>query len=158
MLTQTVMHFRLAQPTDDCMLATHFRQMWLDLDTPAAAICPDWETITQQFIDHARQELHYAAFVAEADRAIVGSASCQLFAGLYPQILQKEHRKYGYIWGVYVDPSYRQQGIAKGLTQMAIDHLRTIGCTRVVLNASPLGKPVYSSLGFVESNAMHLDL
>ncbi|MEH1803385.1 MAG: hypothetical protein V7L13_30320 [Nostoc sp.] len=39
-----------------------------------------------------------------------------------------------------------------------IEYLKAIACTRVVLNASPLGKPVYSSLGFSEGNVMQLDL
>lgn len=54
--------------------------------------------------------------------------------------------------------AYRGRGIGKQLTTSAIAHLKSIGCTRVVLNASPSGKPVYSSLGFVESNGMWLDL
>ncbi|WP_375472034.1 GNAT family N-acetyltransferase [uncultured Nostoc sp.] len=88
----------------------------------------------------------------------MGSVSCQLFAGLYPNVFKDEYRKFGYIWGVYVEQSYRRQGIAKSLTNKAIEYLKAIGCTRVILNASPLGKPVYSSLGFSEGNVMQLDL
>ena len=40
----------------------------------------------------------------------------------------------------------------------AIEYLKSIACTRVILHASPSGKPVYSSLGFSESNEMRLDL
>jgi GNAT superfamily N-acetyltransferase len=69
-----------------------------------------------------------------------------------------QYRKYGYIWGVYVEPAYRKQGIAKQLTSATVNYLKAVGCTRAVLNASPLGKPVYESLGFSNSNAMQLDL
>jgi predicted GNAT family acetyltransferase len=81
-----------------------------------------------------------------------------LFAGLYPDIIANRSRKYGYIWGVYVEPSYRKQGIATKLTAKTIEYLKAIGCTRTMLNASPSGKPVYFNLGFSESNEMRLDL
>jgi ribosomal protein S18 acetylase RimI-like enzyme len=109
-------------------------------------------------MSHARQELGYKAFVAEIDGIVVGSVGCQLFAGLYPHILTDQYRKYGYIWGVYVEPPYRAQGLGKKLTSRAQEYLKSLACTRVILHASPSGKPVYSSLGFSESNEMRLDL
>lgn len=158
MLTQSALRIRSAIPEEDSLIAAHFHQMWLDLDTPAAAIEPDWLTITLQYIEQARQALHYQAFVAEVDGQVVGSASCQRFAGLYPLILKASYRDYGYIWGVYVEPAYRRQAIATRLMQQTIDYLRAIGCTQALLNASVLGKPVYDRLGFTPTNAMQLDL
>jgi len=118
-----------------------------------------WLDITLQFIDRDRQELFYNTFVAEVGGMAIGSVSCQLFAGLYPQILTQECRKYGYIWGVYVEPSYRHQGIANKLTLEAVNYLKSIDCTRVILQASPLGRPVYSRLNFYTSSIeMRLDL
>ncbi len=144
--------------SEDFRIAKHFYKMWLDLEVPDDAIAPDWLNITFEFVELARRELSYKAFVAETKGVIVGSASCQLHRGLYPNIIKQQHRQYGYVWGVYVEPSYRKRGIAKQLTSQAVTYLKEIGCTRVVLNASPLGKPVYESLGFSSSNAMQLDL
>jgi ribosomal protein S18 acetylase RimI-like enzyme len=159
-MIQTKNHItiREAIPQEDSLIAQHFYQMWQDIGLSDEAINSDWLDITLEFIKQARQDLFYKAFVAEVDKVIVGSVSCQLFAGLYPNILKAEYRKFGYIWGVYVEPIHRRQGIAKQLTKSAIAYLKEIGCTRVVLNASPSGKPVYSSLGFCEGNAMHLDV
>ncbi|WP_414550804.1 GNAT family N-acetyltransferase [Anabaena sp. CCY 0017] len=158
MLTEQQITIRKAIPPEDALIAQHFYQMWQDIGVPDAAMNSNYLDITLEFIAQARQELFYQAFVAEVDDVIVGSASCQLFSGLYPNVMTAEYRKFGYIWGVYVEPVYRRQGIAEKLTHSAVAHLKAIGCTRVVLNASPLGKPVYSSLGFSESNAMQLDL
>ncbi len=149
---------REATLQEDALIAEHFYQMWRDNDVPAHSIEPEWFDITLQFIDRARRELGYKAFVAEVDGRVVGSTSCQLFAGLYPHVLTEEYRKYGYIWGVYVELSHRRQGIGKKLTLQAIGYLKSIHCTRVILHASPLGKPVYSSLGFSQSNQMQLEL
>jgi ribosomal protein S18 acetylase RimI-like enzyme len=158
MLKQEQITIREATLQEDLLIAEHFYQMWLDNDVPEDAIESNWREIILQFIEQARHDLFYQGFVAEVDNVVVGSVGCQLFAGLYPNVFKPHYRKSGYIWGVYVEPSYRRQGIAKKLTNKAIEYLKSIDCTRVVLNASPSGKPVYSSLGFSESNAMELSL
>jgi GNAT superfamily N-acetyltransferase len=158
MLTEKHIAIREAAIKEDLLIGKHSYKMWLDIGVDESNIHLDWQNITLKFIEEARQDLFYKAFIAEVDNIIVGSVSCQLFAGLYPNVFKNEYRKFGYIWGVYVEQSYRRQGIAKKLTNRAIEYLKEIGCTRVVLNASPLGKPVYSSLGFSEGNVMELDL
>ena len=158
METEKQFSIREANLQEDSLIAKHFYQMWLDVGVPEDLIDPDWEDVIINFIKQARQNLFYQGFVALVDGVVVGSASCQLFAGLYPHALKAEYRKYGYIWGVYVEKPYRRKGIAKKLTKRTIEYLQGIGCTRAVLNASPEGKPVYESLGFISSNAMHLDL
>jgi len=158
MLKELNISIREASQAEDSLIAQHFYQLWRDNDVPADSIRSDWLATILQFIDRARQDLFYKAFVAEVGGAAIGSASCQLFAGLYPLALADNYRKYGYIWGVYVEPAYRKQGLAKRLTTEAIAHLQAIGCTRVILHASPSGKPVYSSLGFSATNEMGLDL
>ena len=158
MQTELNITIREASQNEDSLIARHFYQMWMDNDVPDESIRSDWLETTLQFINNARQDLFYQAFIAEVDGVAIGSASCQIFAGLYPQVLVENYRKYGYIWGVYVEPAYRRKGIAKQLTNMAIAYLKSLGCTRVILHASPSGKPVYTSLGFSESNEMRLDL
>lgn len=113
MLSEETFKFREASLQEDSLIAEHFYQMWLDNDVPDRSIQTNWLEITLQFIENARLELSYKAFVAEVNGKIIGSASCQLFAGLYPLILTDEYRKYGYIWGVYVEPTYRRKGVAK---------------------------------------------
>ncbi|WP_088889254.1 GNAT family N-acetyltransferase [Leptolyngbya ohadii] len=158
MLTQQRFHVRSATPQEDVLIAHHFYQMWVDNQIAKNAIREDWLDITLQFMRQARYTLYYQAFIAEVDKRVVGSAGCQQFAGLYPNILKTSERCDGYIWGVYVEPAYRGQGIGTQLTQQTLAHLKAIGCTHAVLNASPFGKPIYSQLGFAESNVMRLDL
>lgn len=149
---------REARLEDDATIAHHFYQMWRDLDTPDYAIRTDWLECTLRYIGWARQTLSYAAFVAEHEDVVIGSVSCQILTGAYPMVLSPDYRKDGYIWGVYVEPDYRRCGIATRLTDQAIAHLRQIGCTRAVLNASVMGRPVYERMGFVTSNVMQLEL
>lgn len=158
METPPTVNFRAATPQEDGVIAEHFYAMWRDLGITDAVIQPQWPTLCTEFIAQARQHLHYQAFVAEVEGAIVGSAGGQRFAGLYPWVFSYSDRQYGYIWGVYVEPDYRHRGIATQLTQLTVEHLRGIGCTKVVLNAAPKARPLYQRLGFSESNLMELDL
>lgn len=148
---------REAIKEEDSLIANHFYQLWRDNEVSANLIRDNWLDLTLEFIDRARQELSFQAFVAEVDSIIVGSTSCQLFAGLYPLILEDGYRKYGYIWNVYVEKSYRRRQIAKKLMQAAQNYLKYLECTTFILHASPLGKPVYDRLGFKGSNEMRLD-
>lgn len=140
---------------DDDEIAQHLHHLMLELGASAQAMAPDWLNKTRVFIEKVRQELHYQGFIAEINGQVVGSVSCQLLE-LYP-ILNLEYKK-GYIWGLYVDPAHRRQGIAKQLMQRAQRYLKGIGCTRAVLHASETGKLVYRRLGYVDSNEMALEL
>jgi GNAT superfamily N-acetyltransferase len=143
---------------DDQSIAEHFYQLWLDNGLTPENLLPNAKTEVISFIQNAREKDLYQAFVAEVDQKIVGSAGSQLFAGLYPMPFQPSYRKIGYIWGVYVEPDYRHQGIGRSLTQMNLDYLKTIGCTRAILHASPLGRSVYEQLGFQPNNEMLIEL
>lgn len=154
----TQINYRQGTSADDDTIADHFYKLWLDNQVTPQEIRPDWQAEILSFLAQARKTLAYCSFIAEVDDAIVGSVGCQQFAGLYPIPFQPHYRKDGYIWGVYVEPELRQQGIGSVLTQLSVDYLREIGCTRAVLNASPSGKPVYERLGFQPHNAMVLDL
>lgn len=158
---------RTAKQQEDECIAQHFYQMCLDNDLSEQNIAIDWQERVLQFIETARRDLNYQAFVAisaernceaPANEQIVGSVSCQKSAALYPIIFDPSYRCDGYIWGVYVEPVYRRQGIGAQLTQAAIAYLQSIGCTHAVLNASPFGKSVYAQLEFVEGNLMRLPL
>ncbi|MEM8720358.1 MAG: GNAT family N-acetyltransferase [Cyanobacteria bacterium P01_G01_bin.39] len=149
-----------ATPAMDRIIAQHFYQLWLDNNVSPELIDDNWLDITLDFIQQARQELKFQAFMAQVetrdDLNIVGSVSCQLFTGLYPSVLH--NRKYGYIWNVYVERDYRRQGIATQLTKAAVAYLKSLNCTKALLHASPSGKPVYQGIDFTSSNEMILDL
>jgi ribosomal protein S18 acetylase RimI-like enzyme len=149
---------REATSPDNSLIAQHFSQLWRENGVPEDCVKSNWLDLTEQFIENARKELKFKAFIAEVDRVAAGSISCQLCAGLYPLVLTGNYREYGYIWNVYVEPEYRHQGLATKLTQQACNYLKSIGCTQAILHASPYGKSVYVKLGFVESNEMRLDL
>ena len=147
-----------ASQTEYPLVAQHFYQLWLDNNVDPDCIQDDWLKTTLEFVAKARQELLFQAFIGKIDGQVVGSVSCQLFAGLYPSPFKPSFRKYGYIWNVFVESAYRRQGIGSQLTNKAIAYLRSLDCSHAILHASPYGKPVYERLGFTTKNEMILEL
>ncbi len=149
---------RPANESDIGVLAEHFREMWLEIGWRPETLREDWLDLVAAFVERARAESEFAAFVAEADGAVAGTAACQLASGPYPEIRRESSHRAGYIWGVYIRPEYRRQAVATRLTQAALDHLKALGCTRATLHASTAGDPVYRSMGFTGTNELSLTL
>jgi ribosomal protein S18 acetylase RimI-like enzyme len=150
---------RQAEESEDALLAIHFERMWADTGVAKEHVLDDAAQRVVAFVQEARSRHEYRAFLAVTeDGNVVGSAGCQVFAGLYPNVLASQYRRYGYVWGVFVEPSYRKAGIATALTEMANAYLCSIGCTHVLLHASPQGRHVYERLGFEPTNELRLAL
>lgn len=149
---------RHGTPADDAYVLTAFRRMWIEIGIPEDDLVPDFDARTQAHIVDARARLDLRSFLAEADGAPVGCAMAQRFAGLYPDVIADSHRKYGYVWGVWVAPEHRRQGVARGLVEAAVEALRGAGYTRCVLHASKMGRSVYEGLGFDATTELKLDL
>jgi ribosomal protein S18 acetylase RimI-like enzyme len=145
-------------PADVERLADAFRHMWLDNAVPAEDIEPDYRERVQQFFAARRADGALCFFIAEREGQCVGAACCQLFSGLYPAILRRQLRCYGYIWGVYVAPEQRRQGLGRALTESCVQALRAQGCTHALLHAAPPGRAIYERLGFQGTNEMRLVL
>ena len=148
---------RPADIHEDAIIAEYFRLMWRDYDLEKKMVA-SWQNIVLEFIREAREKWQYRAFLAELAGEVIGSAACQRFQGLYPNVFDLEKRNYGYIWGVYIVPEQRGKGAAKLLTTACTDYLKESGCTRAILHAAPMGRPVYEKLGFKTGNEMYLDL
>ncbi len=145
---------RLAKPVEHAALADAFYKMWLDNGMTASDFTHNWKAATLGFMAEVSDCHEGCAYVAVDGEFVAGTAQAHISRKLYPQALKPEVRKDGYIWGVYVDPAYRRQGLARRLTQACMTHLRDVGCTRVILHASPTGRPVYEGLGFAATNEM----
>ena len=145
---------RPAKPEDYSLLADAFYKMWFDNGMTADDFISDWKQSTLTFMADTTRNNQGNAFVAEADGNVVGAAQCLISRKLYPQALKPDVRRDGYIWGVYVDPEYRRQGLATRLTKACMAYLQEIGCTRLILHASPGGQPVYAAFGFGPTNEM----
>lgn len=146
-----------ATKADNALIINNFYKMWQDIDI-AEYLLDDWYKLSEDFIAEAINNKSYAGFLLKTEGKIVATAACQLFSGLYPNVISPQKVKYGYIWGVFVEKEHRKKGFAKAITTACTDYLKGIACNKVLLHASPMGKPVYESLGFQVGNEMYLEL
>lgn len=149
---------RLGTPDDDEFVANAFEQMWLAIGVAQDALVADTHQRARDFVAAARRKFAFRSFIAEVDGRPIGSAACQEFAGLYPNVLTAGQRRYGYIWGVYVDAVHRRGGVGERLTTACIESLRDDGFSHALLHAAPMGRAIYERLGFAPSNEMRLEL
>ncbi len=77
-------------------------------------------------------------FVMEDDVKVVGTAATICY-----------ENRFAWIGMVLVDPEFRKQGIGTQLLKKTIEHLDRSRISTIKLDATPLGKPLYTKLGFV---------
>jgi ribosomal protein S18 acetylase RimI-like enzyme len=78
-------------------------------------------------------------FLAECDGAPAGTATTLVYG---PDL--------AWIGMALVHPDYRRRGIGRALLECGLEHLRARGVRCIKLDATPLGKHVYDTLGFKE--------
>jgi GNAT superfamily N-acetyltransferase len=110
------------------------------------------------FRDWLRERLHNGRyrgwFAVNAGGAVVSGAGLWLLdwppgpTGIAPFR--------GYILNVYTEPAYRKRGLARSLVQAIIEWCHAQGIYAISLHASDEGRPIYESLGFVQTNEMRL--
>lgn len=78
-------------------------------------------------------------FVMEHDGKVVGTATTICY-----------ENRFAWIGMVLVDPEHRKQGIGTQLLKKAIQYLDESHIATMKLDATPVGKPLYTKLGFVD--------
>jgi len=151
------MDIREATPAEDDILVRHYLALWDSYEIFKDQMRPDAAERSHAFIHDSRAHRQLAVFHAHVEGEVVGSVACDLRHLPYPEVVRAEFRKQGYIWCVFVEPAHRRKGIARSLVERAIAHLRSIGCTTVMLNASDDGEPLYAGMGFVLGKEMRFN-
>lgn len=145
---------RAAGPSDLKTVAAFWLAMFEEIGMHRRGdFTPEWE---ERFVSYftERIALGQAQFgLATDDGRIVGTAGALVNDG-YPASIHGIRS--GYIFGVRVEPEFRGRGIARTLTNDAVQFLRGSGCRRIRLHASPAGRPIYEALGFIPTNEMQL--
>jgi ribosomal protein S18 acetylase RimI-like enzyme len=146
------MLIRLATLHDIPELCRQRRRMFEDMGhTDAAALQRMTERFAEWVARYIQSDEYLAWLAFDDDRCVAGVG---LWLVDWPcHILDPEHRR-GYILNVYTEPSHRQQGLARQLTERAISHCESLGIEVISLHASEHGRALYESLGFEASNEM----
>jgi GNAT superfamily N-acetyltransferase len=153
---------RLATPADAPLLATQRVGMFHDMGRTTPEIeAPLFESCAE-YLKKALESGEYVGWIAQlttAPHTPIGGGGVQ-FRPLVPRTDQDGKSvltgKEGLILNVYVDPAYRRQGVARQIMESIIAWAPGAGIVRLVLHASPDGRSLYESLGFLASNEMLL--
>ncbi|QGQ45776.1 GNAT family N-acetyltransferase [Metabacillus sediminilitoris] len=111
-----------------------------------------------QVVKNSYEELYETGkanhFVIEHDNDIIACAGAFIKEDI-PYCFYKE-AQYGFIGDVYVEPSFRNQGNARKLTEEVLDWFSKKEIHTIRLLASDNAKKLYQSIGFKETDQMIL--
>lgn len=88
----------------------------------------------------------HVAFLCEEAGAIIGTAGLTLFE--MPPTSKLPNGKVAKLMNMYTIPAYRKQGVAKGMLDFVMDYAKEHGYYKIMLNSSPMGRPLYERAGF----------
>lgn len=103
---------------------------------------------TRAYLMESLQNDTFAACIAMDGSKIIATSGIAFY-----RLLPHPHQPEGnvaYINNMYTRPSHRGQGIASKVFSLTMDEAKKRGCNKVLLDATPMGKPIYAKYGFVE--------
>ena len=114
------------------------------------------DSMTEAFLPWVRRKMtagEYLGWFAVSENASI-AAGAGLWLMDWPPHMSGPGSRRGNILNVYTHPGFRRQGLARRLTQTAIECCRAQGTHTVILHASDEGRELYRGLGFEPTNEM----
>ena len=148
-----------AATLDDAEIVTaHRRAMFADMGYRDRAAL---DSMAAAFLPWVRRKIaageYLAWFAIAADDSIAAGAGLWLM-DWPPHMVGAGSSLRGNILNVYTRAEFRRQGLARRLTETAIEWCRGHNVRTVILHASEEGRVLYQSLGFQPTNEMRVGL
>jgi GNAT superfamily N-acetyltransferase len=150
---------RFATAADAAILADHRVSMFREMGSIRGELEARLRQTSAAYFAAAIPRGEYVAWIATppGDSVPVAGAGVQ-FRSLLPRptlagdelLLGLE----GLVLNVYTDKAWRRRGVAKYLMENIIAWAAGQGIVRLVLGASPEGRPLYEKIGFVATREM----
>jgi GNAT superfamily N-acetyltransferase len=152
-------HIRTCTQDDAATVARHRVEMFREMgEVPTDALARELLDKSTSALAAALADGAYVGWLAVGDHGKVIAG-----AGVHirPQLPRMSHdgarvevTPVPLVVNVYTERDCRGQGIARALMRVVMKWASTIGSDRVVLHASDAGRPLYTSLGFNQTNEM----
>jgi len=132
------------------------RRMCEDMNYTDAGTLSTMVAVTADYLKKAIPEGSFRSWLACGNGRVVAGGAVVLAP--WPAHAYDLECRRATILNVYTEPEYRRRGIARQIMETMIAWCKQQGFARVTLHASEQGRPLYESLGFVDSNEMRLSL
>ena len=146
---------RETNPEDLEEILQHRRLMFLDMGHPEAVLDVIVETCRPHIQRYLAEGSYRGWFAVSRDGRVAAGVGL-IITPLVSGPLAPENVNRAYLLNVYTNPEFRKRGLARELTQRAIDYCRSEGFKILWLHASKYGRPLYESMGFESTNEMKL--
>jgi GNAT superfamily N-acetyltransferase len=145
---------RRATPRDAGLLAGHRAFVWQETAGWDPADLEAQRAIWTTFFADCLAGGTYVAFVAEDGAGVVGSGGLLVHLAIPRPGLDSDRA--GRVQSLYVTPAARRRGIARAIMRRIVDYAREAALITLVLRPSPMGRSLYTGLGFAESGELQL--
>jgi GNAT superfamily N-acetyltransferase len=105
------------------------------------------------YVRQMMAERRYLGWLAERQGNVVAGAG-MIINQLLPRPGAIEGGAQALICNVYCEPEHRRRGLARALITTMLEWCKRERMAKIVLHASPDGRPLYESLEFVQTNEM----
>ena len=147
---------RPTSPADLEEILLHRRHMFYDMGHCDEAALNVMIKTSRPFMKRYLEEGSYRGWFAIAPDGKVAAGSGLILTPLVSGPFSPDQAYRAYLLNVYTYPEFRRRGLARLLTQEAIDWCRNHNFKILWLHASDFGRSIYESLGFVATNEMKL--
>ena len=153
---------RLASVEDIPVIARHRVRMFTEMMLLAPSEAPVMLERTVRFLERAIPSGEYVGWLAvdpDDVRAVAGGAGLQQRTVLpfpFGDGSGVGAGREALVINVYTEPGFRRLGLARRMMEALIEWSRAAGIERIALHASPDGRPLYESLGFLATNELRL--
>ena len=139
--------FKRATADDAELLAQMRLEMRKERETSACALSE--AEFSRCNVEFFRTHLAAGDFISFLCFDGGAAAACSgLSLQVHPPTYETPSGKSGYITNMYTRPEWRHRGLARKLVDLLVEAAREAGCTKLYLNASAMGRPLYESYGF----------
>lgn len=143
-----MIEYRIATKEDiEQMMNSRLEMLKVVNNLPADYIYPD--TIVSESRDYYLNG-DQTTVLAIDNEIVVGCASIS-YMRIMPTFSHPTGKR-AHLMNVYTKSAYRRQGIARRMCEMLIKDAWEKGVTEISLDATTSGRPLYKSLGFIDSD------
>ena len=148
------MNLQDATIDDVQILAIHHRKMFEEIWEQKGLFiekvrAKELETAYSEKIIKQLPEGICKAWVIKTDNKIIASGAITIVS--FVPVPSDINHKIAYLHSMYTEKEYRNKKCAQKIVNMAIRYCQQNGISRVVLNASDAGRPIYDKIGFMPS-------